>query len=258
MTDTMTADLAADAVTDTSDQGLGTESSTPEANVDATNTDSVTESAEAAVEALFELDGTPITLDEAKNGYLRQADYTRKTQELAARQKELATAEAIAAALATDPERALVALAEAAGLQAQFGQAQENLDPETQRILQLEAKIQEIEAAERNRAIDAELSALHGQYGDFDDQVLFAHAIKHGHPSLQAAYADLHFAEVAARAAEVEQRKQAEASRAAAAKTANGVVHSGGSRTGTTAPSTPQMMDTKEAWMAALKAHGAV
>jgi hypothetical protein len=35
-------------------------------------------------EVLFHMeDGTPVTVDEAKRGYLRQADYTRKTQELA-------------------------------------------------------------------------------------------------------------------------------------------------------------------------------
>lgn len=34
-------------------------------------------------------DGTPVTVDEAKRGYLRQADYTRKTQELAKARQDL-------------------------------------------------------------------------------------------------------------------------------------------------------------------------
>jgi hypothetical protein len=69
------------------------------------------------VEALFELDGTPITLDEARNGYLRQSDYTKKTQELAEMRQRLADAEAITEALRSDPANTLKALGDAFGKQ---------------------------------------------------------------------------------------------------------------------------------------------
>lgn len=38
---------------------------------------------------VFEIDGQKLTLDELKSGYLRQSDYTKKTQELAEQRKEL-------------------------------------------------------------------------------------------------------------------------------------------------------------------------
>jgi hypothetical protein len=38
---------------------------------------------------VFEIDGQKLTLDELKAGYLRQSDYTKKTQELATKRKEL-------------------------------------------------------------------------------------------------------------------------------------------------------------------------
>lgn len=44
--------------------------------------------AEEVPEHIFEVDGEPITLEEAKNGYLRWAKFTQKTQELAAERKQ--------------------------------------------------------------------------------------------------------------------------------------------------------------------------
>ena len=44
-----------------------------------------------------------VSLTELQNGYQRQADYTRKTQEIAEERQRLQQAEAIASALETDP-----------------------------------------------------------------------------------------------------------------------------------------------------------
>jgi hypothetical protein len=46
---------------------------------------------EQASHETLEIDGKTITLDEVKKGYLRQADYTRKTTELATQRQTLAT-----------------------------------------------------------------------------------------------------------------------------------------------------------------------
>jgi hypothetical protein len=50
--------------------------------------------------------------NELQNGYQRQADYTRKTQELASERERLAQGEAIVQALEADPEGAVTALAD--------------------------------------------------------------------------------------------------------------------------------------------------
>jgi ribosomal protein S8 len=53
-------------------------------------------------EQVFEIDWQKLTLDELKAGYLRQSDYTKKTQELASKRKEL---ENIKPADLTDAEK---------------------------------------------------------------------------------------------------------------------------------------------------------
>lgn len=58
----------------------------------------------------------PVTLEELKNGYLRQADYTKKTQELAAARKDMRQAEELWNALRQHPVELAKQLAQAAGL----------------------------------------------------------------------------------------------------------------------------------------------
>ncbi|MES1922723.1 hypothetical protein MHBO_004246, partial [Bonamia ostreae] len=52
---------------------------------------------------LYEIDGEKIPFDELKAGYQRQADYTRKTTELAEQRKALAALEGLGNILASDP-----------------------------------------------------------------------------------------------------------------------------------------------------------
>ena len=55
----------------------------------------------------LKVDGTESSrsvLNELQDGYQRQSDYTRKTQELAEERKRLSQAEAIVSALETDPD----------------------------------------------------------------------------------------------------------------------------------------------------------
>ena len=57
-----------------------------------------------------------VSLDELRDGYQRQSDYTRKTQELASERQRLEQAEAIVSSLESDPEGTLKALSEAFGI----------------------------------------------------------------------------------------------------------------------------------------------
>ena len=50
-----------------------------------------------------------VSLDELRDGYQRQADYTRKTQELASERSRLQQAEAIVQSLEADPAGTLAA-----------------------------------------------------------------------------------------------------------------------------------------------------
>lgn len=231
---------------------------------DASTSETFTESSdtlsstESAPNYLFEVDGSQITLDEAKNGYLRQADYTRKTQEISEMRSRLSQAEAIAAALERDPAATLQALQEAFGLGTPAepdGYA--DLDPESQRIAAIEARLQAQDDAARQAAIDNELNGLHEQFGQFDDSELFAHAIRGQFPTLQAAYADMNFGKVQSELNALRSRQQELEARQSAAREASGVVHDGGARAGSTAPSGgAQFQSIRDAYFAAKSALG--
>lgn len=241
-----------------------------DASVDMTDTSTLGEATDAApdgyvaesdvpTESLFEVDGTPITLDEARNGYLRQADYTRKTQELAEMRSRLAEAEAITAALQQDPVGTLQALQEAFGVTGtDFGaESFEDMDPETARIAALEQKIAAQEQAATQAAIETELAGLHEKFGEFDDSVLFAHAIKGGFPSLRAAYADLNLETLSSQIEQMTAKQREEEQRLAAKRQAANVVHNGASRAGAASPSAPeQYSSVREAFLAAKKSLG--
>lgn len=215
------------------------------------------------IDFAFEVDGSKITLDEARNGYLRQSDYTKKTQELAEMRQRLADAEAITEALRSDPTNTLKALSDAFGVNVVMGQPEdaysfEDMDPEEQRIAVLEQKIAAQEQAATQAALEAELNSIRDQYGDFDESALFSHAIRGNFPNLRSAYADLNFNSVQARLAELESKKQDEEKRIAAKRQAANTVHNGASRSGSADPAgAAKFGSIREAYLAAKKSLGA-
>jgi len=264
MSDTSNADFSVEGESFAASEGLSdtgfesSQDSTPSETVDMTLDGSVSESVEP-IESLFEIDGTPITLDEARSGYLRQSDYTRKTQELAEMRTRLAEAEAITAALQQNPSETIAALQEAFGVS--YGQDSDpyaDMDPEMARIAVLEQKIAAQEQAATQAAIEAEIGSLHQEFGDFDNAELFAHAIKGGFPNLRSAYADMNFGTVRAQLDQVTAKQREEEQRVAAKRQAANVVHNGSSRSGATTSSQPETYGSlREAYLAAKKSLGA-
>lgn len=258
-----TADISAAVESAPVDSGLDSsyetvETSTPSDTAYDTPSDDISESA-VPVESIFDIDGTGISLDEARNGFLRQSDYTKKTQELAEQRSRLAEAEAITEALRNDPQGTLNALSEAFGVNfvAQDQNPYEDMDPDLARIAMLEQKIEAQEANARQVAIDTELNSMHNAFGEFNDQELFAHAIKGNFPSLQSAYADMNFSALSARL-DVLTKKQAEEDARVQAKRDASVVHDGGNRvSGATVNSAPEQYNgIRDAFLAAKKALG--
>lgn len=215
---------------------------------------------ESTADPIFEIDGKGITLDEARNGYLRQSDYTKKTQEISEMRQRLADAEAIAEALRSDPSGTLAALSDAFGVN--LGgedpySSFEDLDPDEQRIAILEQKIAAQEQAATQAAIQAELESIRDQYGDFDESSLFAHAIKGNFPNLRSAYADLNFNTIQSRLAELETKKQTEEKRIAAKREAANTIHNGTGRSGSVDPTGDQKFGSlRDAYLAAKKSLG--
>ena len=105
-----------------------------------------------------------VSLSELRDGYQRQADYTRKTQELASERQRLQQAESIAKALEADPSGTISALSSAFGLDTQPTQEQQEawdeLDPTEQRIARIEHQMEQQAAIGRRTALDKEVAGL--------------------------------------------------------------------------------------------------
>lgn len=190
-----------------------------------------------------------VTLEDLQSGFMRQADYTRKTQEIAQMRQRLAQAEAIANSLESDPEGTLRALAEAFGVVA--GESDDSFefeepDPIDQRLRRIEQMEQERQAQQVRAQIDAEIDHLVSTYGDFDLQEVTAHAVQNG-MTLTAAYRDLNFDSVATKVKETQQ--------VVAAKRDAAVVEGGAHRTGVVAQTKPAN-SIRDAWRQAQKSLG--
>ncbi len=173
-----------------------------------------------------------VTLDELQNGYQRQADYTRKTQEISAERDRLQQAEAIVSALEADPKATLQALAQTLDVSVDLGgdsfEDDEYLDPTEKKLRLLEAKMEQQEAAERQRSVDREVLKLQEQYGDFDRRELLNHAVKHKISNLDAAYAHWQFNDVKTTADKLqEERNITETKRSASVITPGGSTQAG-------------------------------
>jgi len=161
-----------------------------------------------------------VSLDELQNGYQRQADYTRKTQELASERERLAQGEAIVQALEADPEGAITALAGSFGVgvgnhntsspeQGDY----EDVDPDEVRLRRIESSIEEQNRALRQQNLQKELNTLRDKYDgiDFDEKALYAHALKNKINNLDAAFTHMNWDQMqtAAKDAEIVGEKRA-------------------------------------------------
>jgi len=197
---------------------------------------------------VVDLNGEFIPVSELKGGGLRQADYTKKTQEVAELRREAETALTLQRALQANPQGTLQWLAEQNGMslaqaQAAVDAAQDqddwwddspSADPLEQRLSAIEQWHQEQEA---ERQLNAVFGGLKAKYGDdFNEQEVARAATARGifDPNLlEMVYRDLAYekittartqaqAQATAQAQAEEQRRRRAAAEAAAATGASG------------------------------------
>lgn len=208
-----------------------------------------------------------VTLDELLNGYQRQSDYTRKTQELAAERTRLTQAEQVYRAIETDPANAIPALARLMGIdlgtpqgQAAVKAAEASDDPVsvlTSKVDQWMSVQQQREAAENQSRqqvqqqatlqaqIEQQLETLTEQHGTFDRTALMQFAVNAGIPDLSSAYGAFKWAEA-------EDARLLERNKAVEAKRGAQVVEGGRSpQSGAVGTSTKVRMSVREAYEAA-------
>lgn len=161
-----------------------------------------------------------VTLDELRDGYQRQSDYTRKTQDLATERKRLQQAEAIVSSLESDPAGTLTALQDAFGVQTATApvfrepdpystdwEDEPTVDPNAQRIANLEARLEQQDRTQRREQVEKQVVALKGVYGDFDSQELYQHALTHRIGNLEAALTHMRYNDVASKADKLEKEQ---------------------------------------------------
>ena len=135
-----------------------------------------------------------VPLSELRKGYLRTADYTRKTQQLAQLRRQTADAEALRQALERNPTETLKVLARHYQVDEFEPDDSTGPTPEQIRLMELEQWQQTQQARQQESAVDAEIARLHAEYGDFEDDALFTFAVERGVRDLEVALRAMTFA----------------------------------------------------------------
>lgn len=130
---------------------------------------------------------TEVPLSELTKGYMRTQDYTRKTQLLASQRRQLEDANQLMVALERNPQATLQVLARHYQVDEFVPDDNAGPTPEQVRIAQLEQWAQTEAARQREAAVDATLTHLHSQYGEFDEDALFSFAVERGVQDLETA-----------------------------------------------------------------------
>ena len=131
-----------------------------------------------------------VPLKEALAGYQRQADYTRKTQELSEQRKQVQFGTALQEALQNDPKSTLELLQQHYGLEEQQSSEDELLlDPVEKQYRQLESRMKAFEQEKAMRELEKTVESLSRKYGDaFDADEVIAKALATGNSNLEAVY----------------------------------------------------------------------
>ena len=155
-----------------------------------------------------------VSLDELRDGYQRQADYTRKTQELASERNRLQQAEAIVQSLESDPAGTLTALGDAFGVSRATGEPAgvvapwDEAAPNAPRLATLEARREQQDRVHRRQQVEKQVESLKGSYGEFNASELYQHALKHKIGNLEAALTHMRYNDIATKANKLEQDQE--------------------------------------------------
>lgn len=237
----------------------------PNAELDPNDVETVDEGVSEEVETSTEADFTPdegeseategefytvtvdgeelqVPLEELLNGYSRQRDYTRKTQQLAEQRRNYEQAAQLVQALDRDPVGTMRILAEAYGIAPDESPATD-VDEVQERLIRIERQQQEVQRNAQRQAIYQELDGLADKYGDFDYEEIVQYAVNIGTTDLEAAL--LKHQAVNKAQAEVEAQRKARTQKALEAKRAARVVEGGSTRRNTDSglPKRPSLLE---------------
>ena len=197
-----------------------------------------------------------VPLSEALNGYQRQADYTRKTQELSEQRRQVQFGAALQEALQKNPKETLDLLSQHYGLNQQAPSEEEELymDPVEKQYRQLEQRVQAFEQQKAMDELERTVQSLEQKYGsDFDANEVVAKALAIGSTDLEAVYKQIAFDKVyedAKAIRQIREKKAVETQQIGEAKRQASVV-SGGSSASSADVSARPITSLRDAWEAA-------
>ncbi len=190
-----------------------------------------TEVADKVVKLQVDGQEVVVPVKEALAGYQRQADYTRKTQELSEQRKQVQFAATLADALQKDPAGTLQALQQHYGLNAPIQNQEveeEYLDPAEKHLRNLEQRIASFEQQKAMDDLTRTIDSLQSKYGDdFNADEVVAKALAVGSTDLEAVFKQITFDKVYSTASEAKKKLMEEQARVEAKRSA--AVVSGGS-----------------------------
>jgi len=209
-----------------------------------------------------------VPLSEAIAGYQRQADYTRKTQELSQQRDQFQFASALEAALQRDPAATIDMLSNHYGISRQAAQDMVSeddgfdlLDPTEQKYKQLDKRIASFEEYQSKQQVEKEVSLLQQKYQDFNIQEVVNAALRSGSTDLEGTYKQIAFDKMMAKeelARKAAEKQQQGANNVVAAKRQASVISGGSSATtNTTSESFEPITSVSAAWEAAKRSMGA-
>lgn len=136
-----------------------------------------------------------VSLKEALSGYQRQADYTRKTQELGEQRRQVQFGAALQEALQSDAKGTLEMLKEHYGLNAEESSDEDSyVDPGELRIRQLDSRIKAFEQEKAQADLARTVESLSSKYGNaFDAEEVVAKALATRNPNLEAVFKQIAF-----------------------------------------------------------------
>ena len=200
-----------------------------------------------------------VPLKEALSGYQRQADYTRKTQELSEQRKQVQFGAALQEALQNDPNGTLALLSQHYGVAQQPSEEEElYMDPVEKQYRQLDQRLAAFEQQKAMDQLERTVQSLQTRYGsDFDANEVVAKALAIGSSDLEAVYKQVAFDrlyEDASAVRHLREKKAQEQTQVTQAKRQASVVSSGSSASSADISAKP-ITSLRDAYEAAKRQH---
>jgi len=200
-----------------------------------------------------------VPLKEPLSGYQRQADYTRKTQELSEQRKQVQFGAALQEALQNDPNGTLALLSQHYGVAQQPSEEEElYMDPVEKQYRQLDQRLAAFEQQKAMDQLEKTVQSLQTRYGsDFDANEVVAKALAIGSSDLEAVYKQVAFDrlyEDASAVRHLREKKAQEQTQVTQAKRQASVVSSGSSASSADVSAKP-ITSLRDAYEAAKRQH---